>query len=62
MAAYPLPPHADLAVLKTRLYDDYRIEVPLIAWNGRKLLRVSPQGYNTRRDLLRLRNALADLL
>lgn len=62
MAAYPLPPHTDLSVLKARLYDDYRIEVPLIAWNGHQLLRVSVQGYNTHRDLLRLRNALAALL
>lgn len=58
LAAFPLPSHADLAVLKARLYDEYRIEVPLIVWNGYKLMRVSVQGYNTRRDLVRLRNAL----
>ncbi|MEJ5225946.1 MAG: aminotransferase class V-fold PLP-dependent enzyme, partial [Anaerolineales bacterium] len=62
MAAFPLPPHADLAALKTRLYDDYRIEVPLIAWNGYKLIRISVQGYNTRRDLTRLLTALKALL
>ncbi|MEW6093890.1 MAG: aminotransferase class V-fold PLP-dependent enzyme [Chloroflexota bacterium] len=61
MAAAPLPDSVDLAALKTRLYDEYRIEVPLIAWNGRKLIRVSVQGYNTRRDVEKLITALREL-
>jgi isopenicillin-N epimerase len=48
----------DLAALKTRLYDEYRIEIPLFEWNGRKLVRVSIQGYNTRRDVDALLSAL----
>ncbi len=60
-AAMPLPDSVDLSVLKKRLYDEYRIEVPLIAWNGRKLVRVSVQGYNTRRDVNRLLQALEEL-
>lgn len=62
MSAFALPAHTDLPTLKARLYDDHRIEVPLIAWNGRKLMRVSVQGYNTRRDLNRLLRALPGLL
>ena len=58
MAAVPLPDTVDLAVLKTRLYDEYRIEIPLILWNGRKFIRVSIQGYNTRRDVDKLLLAL----
>lgn len=60
-AAIPLPDSVNLAELKTRLYDEYRIEVPLIAWNGRKLIRVSVQGYNCRRDVERLLGALKEL-
>jgi isopenicillin-N epimerase len=62
MVAAPLPDTVDIAALKTRLYDDYRIEVPLIQWNRRKLVRVSVQGYNTRRNVEALVNALKHLL
>jgi len=62
MIAAPLPDTVDIAALKTRLYEEYRIEVPLIQWNGRKLVRVSIQGYNTRRDVDALVNALDRLL
>ncbi|MBN2385653.1 MAG: aminotransferase class V-fold PLP-dependent enzyme [Anaerolineales bacterium] len=62
MAVAPLPPGAAVAALKTRLYDQYRIEVPLVEWNGNKLVRVSLQGYNTARDVDRLLVALEDLL
>lgn len=57
-----LPTEIDLATLKSRLYDEFRVEVPLIAWNGNKLIRVSVQGYNTRRDVNRLLQALSILL
>ena len=46
MAALPLPA-CDAAALQRRLYDEYRVEVPVIEWNGRQLARVSVQGYNT---------------
>ena len=61
MATAPLPQHTDLAALKTRLYDEYRIEIPLIEWNNRKLIRVSIQGYNTEEDVDRLLAALTAL-
>jgi isopenicillin-N epimerase len=60
-AAVPLPDHVDVVNLKSRLYDEYRIEVPLIQWNKRKLIRISVQGYNTRRDVDRLFFALKEL-
>jgi len=62
MAAAPLPTDIDLAILKTRLYDEYRIEVPLVEWNGNKLIRISVQGYNTKRDIDKLCRALSTLL
>src|SRR5258708_16375965 len=62
MACAPLPPQTDLAMLKLRLYEQYRIEVPLVAWNGLKLLRVSVQGYNTQRDAQALLQSLKELM
>jgi isopenicillin-N epimerase len=62
MFTAPLPANTNLALLKNRLYDEHRIEVPLIDWNGNKLIRVSVQGYNTKRDLDRLYRALSLLL
>ncbi|MCC7119817.1 MAG: aminotransferase class V-fold PLP-dependent enzyme [Anaerolineales bacterium] len=62
MAAAPLPARTDIAVLKRRLYDDYKIEIPLVAWNNSKLIRVSVQGYNTKKEVDVLLNALSNLL
>ncbi|NTU54884.1 MAG: aminotransferase, partial [Anaerolineales bacterium] len=62
MAAAPLPADTDLTLLKKRLYDDYRVEIPLIDWNGNKLIRISVQGYNSKRDIDTLIHALSKLL
>lgn len=62
MGIAPLPPETDLGRLKTRLYDDYRIEVPLTEWNGLKFMRISIQAYNTPADTAALVAALQDLL
>ena len=62
MAVATLPADSDLVSLKSRLYDEYRIEIPLIAWNEKKLIRLSVQGYNSRRDMDRLLSALKKLL
>jgi len=61
MAAFPLP-ECDAAALQRRLYDEYRVEVPVVEWNGRQLLRVSVQGYNTPEDVETLTAALGHLL
>jgi len=62
MASIPLPQTVQLSELKTHLYDDYHIEVPVMEWQGRNLLRVSVQGYNTPEEMDALVNALEALL
>ncbi len=62
MGIAPLPASADLQALKTRLYDEYRVEVPLTEWNGRKFIRISVQGYNSEGDLETLYAGLRALL
>jgi isopenicillin-N epimerase len=57
-----LLPKSDLTVLKNRLYDEYKIEVPLIQWQDRHFIRVSIQGYNTQGDIDALVEALKVLL
>jgi isopenicillin-N epimerase len=52
----------DLSELKARLYDQYKIEVPCLEWNGQHYLRVSVQGYNSEDDLAQLMVALKQLL
>lgn len=61
MGIAPLPP-SDLVTLKSRLYDEYKIEVPLIQWQDRQFIRISVQGYNTQEDINALVSALDILL
>ncbi len=62
MIVSPLPADTNIADLKKKLYDDHHIEIPLIEWNEKKLIRLSVQGYNSRRDMDKLLNALNTLL
>ncbi len=62
MGIAPLPVNTDIEVLKTRLYDEHHIEIPLIEWNGHKFVRISVQAYNTAEDLDALCNGLEELL
>jgi isopenicillin-N epimerase len=57
----PLPP-CDTAVLKTRLYDEFKVEVPLVTWQDKPFIRVSIQAYNSSADVDRLLAGLARLL
>jgi isopenicillin-N epimerase len=57
MAALPIPP-CDLDALKRQLYDEFRIEIPAVEWNGRHFLRISIQVYNTQADVEALVDAL----
>ncbi len=41
----------DLALLKTRLYDEARIEVPMVDWHGHQFVRVSIAGFVTEADI-----------
>jgi isopenicillin-N epimerase len=61
MGIAPLP-LSNLAVLKSRLYDEHKIEVPLIQWQDKQFVRISVQGYNSQEDIDALVNALQVLL
>jgi isopenicillin-N epimerase len=61
MAAFPLPT-CDGELLQCRLYDEFKVEIPIIDWNGQPLVRISVQGYNTREDVDALVEGLAALL
>lgn len=61
MTTVPLPP-CDGPRLQARLYDEYRVEVPVVVWQGRPYLRISIQAYNSRDDVDRLEAALRVLL
>jgi isopenicillin-N epimerase len=62
MGVAPLPSNTNLDALKTALYTEYKVEVPLIEWKGQKFVRISVQGYNTPDDLDQLIEGLAALL
>ena len=62
MGIAPLPSQTDIITLQKRLYDECRVEVPLINWNGQKFVRISVQGYNTPDDLEALIDGLNKLL
>ena len=65
MAPVPVP-HQEAAALRSRLYDSYRIEVPVTQHlgpgGGRTFVRVSVQPYTSAEDLLALESALEQLL
>lgn len=62
MGIAPLPKDTNLVDLKSRLYDEYQIEVPLTMWSENKFVRISVQGYNSQEDIDALVNALTELL
>jgi len=57
MGIAPLP-SCDAVALKRRLYDEYKVEVPLTQFYDRQFMRISIQAYNTPEDV----NALVDAL
>jgi isopenicillin-N epimerase len=61
MGIAPLPP-CDRAELKCRLYDEYRVEIPVIQWQERQFIRISIQAYNDQADVDALIHALTRLL
>lgn len=62
MAGAPLPDSVDVETLHRRLYESYRIEIPILEWNGHKLARCSFQAYNTPDDAAALIEALTALI
>ncbi len=61
MSTLRLPP-CDVKELKRRLYDEFRVEIPVLNWNEQPYLRISVQGYNSRTDVDRLVAGLEKLL
>ncbi len=53
---------ADVAAFRARLYADYQVQMPGIEWFGRKMLRVSVQGYNNSADIEHALFAIKSLL
>lgn len=51
-------PDCDIEAVKTRLYDEFRIEIPWIRHGGRVGLRASFQAYNSAADIDALETAL----
>jgi len=65
MATVPLPPveDADDQPLGERLYADYRVEAPVMAFPAppARILRLSAQAYNAPEEYAYLAGALAEL-
>ncbi len=59
MASLPLP-DCDTGALKAWLYDEHRIEIPVLTWNERPMMRLSVQGYNSREDMEALIGAIGE--
>ncbi len=62
MASVRLPPKTHPQTLKTVLWEQYRIEVPVFSWQEQPFLRVSFQVYNTQADADALVAALTHIL
>jgi isopenicillin-N epimerase len=56
-----LPTCIESNLLKKKLLEDFKIEIPLITWNDQKFIRTSIQGYNTERDTASLLYALESI-
>jgi isopenicillin-N epimerase len=55
-------PAGSIEKLGTRLFDEYKVEVPLTRWNNREFLRISILVYNSVEDVERLVGALGEIL
>ncbi len=62
MVAFRLPQRADAAALRRGLWEQYRIEVPIIERPQGLLIRVSTHFYNTEEEIDKLAEALLALL
>ncbi|MCA9923559.1 MAG: aminotransferase class V-fold PLP-dependent enzyme [Anaerolineales bacterium] len=62
MAVAPIPPISDLPAFKNALYDQYCVEIPGVQWGDQQFIRISIQGYNTKKDVETLLKALQHLL
>jgi len=60
MASIPVPPSVQPGL--ARLWEDYRIEIPVGPWNDQLFVRISIQAYNTPTHVDRLVAALGEIL
>jgi isopenicillin-N epimerase len=61
MISCPIPVD-DVVEAKARLYDEFKIEAPLVEWQDKKMIRVSYQGYNVHDDLEKLMEGLRHVI
>ena len=57
-----LLPNIDPKWLQSTLFQEYKIEVPIVHWQDQLMIRVSIQGYNSVEDIEKLLSALRSLL
>jgi isopenicillin-N epimerase len=57
-----LPVPAPAAELQRRLWEEFKVEIPGVAWQGHNFLRISVQAYNTPSDVERLVEGLTHLV
>ncbi len=62
MASAPLPEQVNPLDIHNQLYETFHIEIPVLEWNGHKLVRCSFQAYNTPEDAQALILGLKQLL
>jgi isopenicillin-N epimerase len=62
MTAFNVPTGTDPAALRRRLWDEWRVEAPVIERPDRLLIRASTHFYNTEEEVDRLAEALQALL
>ncbi len=62
MGTAVLPLAIDINDFKSKLYTNFKIEIPVILWNDKKLIRFSYQAYNSFADANCLINAVNHLL
>ena len=61
MVSHPLPKNMDKNI-KDKLWDKYKIEIPIFTWNKRNYIRISIQVYNDEKDVDSLMRALKSLI
>ncbi len=61
MVLAPLP-QIDVQAIKQRLWEEFRVEIPVYEWNGRCYTRISIQAYNTPDDVDILVTSLQKIL
>jgi len=61
MSAFLLPEGMPGDILHARLFNEHRVEIPTFYWQGRWVIRIALQGYNTWEDVERLIAGVRDI-